>query len=588
MILIMRRIAAAIVVLLCLQQTMAQEKYYTNPILAGFYPDPSICRAGDDYYIVNSSFAYFPGLPLFHSKDLVNWKQIGHALNRPEQLNLAGAGVSRGLFAPAITYHNGVFYIVCTLIDKLGNFVITAKDPKGPWSNPVRIPEVGGIDPSLFIEDDGKAYIIYNSIPPNNVSLHNGHRTIRMYEFDIKELKVKGEEKLLINGGTDMAIKPVWIEAPHIFKKDGWYYLICAQGGTGFNHSEVVFRSRSMSEPFISYEKNPILTQKHLDPTRPYPVTTTGHADFVETKDGKWYAVFLGCRPYEGDYYNTGRETFMVPVTWKDGWPSILEGNETVKYKYPVPSPHLTKKVNNSFSGNVSYKDEFNGPSLDQRWIFLRTPTEKWYSLSEKKGYLSINLQSATAGGKTNPSFIAHRQQNLTCTATTSINFSPSTENEKAGLMIFQNEQHFYFLGVTFDYIPGGYSSYVHLYKSTKDSSKMDIVASQALPQGIKENIRLQIRADKDKYSFYYAYGAKPFQLLADNQPGKFLSTKDAGGFVGSVFALYATYMVTVNPTTEGYKGAGGFKALDSVFNPSDKKAYFNWFEYKGNDEVYR
>src|SRR5262245_58325372 len=160
-----RRILTIIIAFLSLQ---LRAQYLTNPILAGFYPDPSICRAGYDYYIVNSSFAYYPGLPIFHSKDLLNWKLIGHAMDRPSQLNLDGAGVSRGLFAPAISYHKGTFYIVCTLIDKLGNFVITAKDPAGPWSDPVAIPQVNGIDPSLFFDDDGKSYIVYNSVPPDN------------------------------------------------------------------------------------------------------------------------------------------------------------------------------------------------------------------------------------------------------------------------------------------------------------------------------------------------------------------------------------------------------------------------------------
>ncbi|MGZ5287187.1 MAG: family 43 glycosylhydrolase, partial [Flavisolibacter sp.] len=219
-----------IISLLATMNIEAQQGHYTNPILSGFYPDPSICRAGDDYYIVNSSFAYFPGLPIFHSKDLVSWKQIGHAMDRPEQLNTMGAGVSRGLFAPAISYHKGVFYIVCTLIDKGGNFVITAKDPAGPWSDPVWLKEVDGIDPSLFFDEDDKAYIIYNSIPPDNVSLWDGHRTIRMYDFDYKNLKVTGEEKLVVNGGTDISKKPVWIEGPHIYNINGWYYLLCAEG----------------------------------------------------------------------------------------------------------------------------------------------------------------------------------------------------------------------------------------------------------------------------------------------------------------------------------------------------------------------
>ena len=519
-------------------------------------------------YIVTSSFSYFPGLPIFHSKDLVNWKQIGHAMDRAEQLNLDRAGVSRGLFAPTIRYHKGVFYIICTLIDKGGNFFITAKDPKGPWSNPIWLPEVNGIDPSFFFDDNGRAYVLFNSIPPNNISLHDGHRTIRLFEFDIKTGKVTGDEKLLINGGTDMAKKPVWIEAPHIFKKDGWYFLICAEGGTGYNHSEVVFRSKTVEGPYISYEKNPVLTQRHLDPARKDPVTTAGHADFVETPDGRWFAVFLGCRPYEGDFYNNGRETFMTPVEWKDGWPLINPGYTEIQYKYPVPFPKQTKQVSNNFSGNVFYRDEFNQPELDHRWEFLRTPSLKWYSLAEKKGFLSMQLQPGNCAGLSNPSFIAHRQQNLNCTVTTSLDFDPSKEEEKAGLVVFQSEKHFYFITVTFGYSPqpNGATNMVHLYQSTADSSKMKLIASQALPHTIRKNIRLQVTAEKDQYSFYYTYGEKPWQLLADKQDGKFLSTKVAGGFVGVMFALYGT--------------APGIK--------SDKKVYFNWFEYKGNDEIYK
>src|SRR5688572_527347 len=221
---------------------MEQTKNFCfNPILAGCYPDPAICRRDNDYYLVCSSFVYFPGLPIFHSTDLVNWKQIGHAMDRPEQLPLIGLGVSQGLYAPSICFHEGLFYIVCTLVGTLGNFIISTKDPAGPWSDPVPLPELDGFDPSLFIDDNGKAYLLYNSIPPDNVELHWGHRTIRMNEFDIRNLKVITGDRIVINGGTDMASKPIWIEAPHIIKKDGWYYLICAEGGTGFDHSEVVF-----------------------------------------------------------------------------------------------------------------------------------------------------------------------------------------------------------------------------------------------------------------------------------------------------------------------------------------------------------
>lgn len=557
-----KKILLGLLILTTSLNAITQQKLtYTNPILSGFYPDPSICRVGDDYYIVNSSFAYFPGLPLFHSKDLVSWKQIGHAMDRPEQLDHTGAGVSRGLFAPAISYHNGTFYIVCTLIDKLGNFVITAKDPKGPWSNPVALPQVNGIDPSLFFDENGKAYILFNSIPPDNKPLHNGHRTIRMFEFDALNLKIIGPEKLLVNGGTDMSKKPVWIEGPHIYKKDGWYYLLCAEGGTGYNHSEVIFRSKNVDGPYVSYEKNPILTQRHLDPSRKDPITTTGHADLVETKEGKWYAAFLGCRPYEGDHYNTGRETFMLPVTWKDGWPVILEGDATVKYLDTVPMPSITRAVTNAFSGNVHYNDNFKAVKLNPRWIFLRTPHTKWYDLS-KKG-LTVQLRPETIAGKANPSFIGHRQQNIICKATTMIGFSPATENEKAGLTIFYNENRFYYVCVS--RCEDAADNCVQLFRSTGDSTKMELLASSPLPPGVKNNIMLRITATNEAYTFYYGY-KKIYRQIGAPQDVKYLSTKEAGGFVGCIFGLYAT----------------------SMGKQSSNTVRVNWFAYEGNDEVYR
>jgi xylan 1,4-beta-xylosidase len=552
----------AIITLLLISCAGIAQATYNNPILTGFYPDPSICSVGDDYYIVNSSFSYFPGLPIFHSKDLVNWKQIGHAMDRPEQLDLKGAHVTRGLFAPTIRYNKGIFYIICTLIDKGGNFVITAKDPKGPWSNPVWLKEVNGIDPSLFFDDNGKAYILFNSIPPNNISVYDGHRTIRMFEFDIANLKVIGEEKLLVNGGTDMAKKPVWIEGPHIFKKEGWYYLICAEGGTAYNHSEVVFRSKAVDGPYTSYEKNPILTQRHLDPKRKDPVTTTGHADFVETPDGKWYAVFLGCRPYEGNYFNIGRETFMLPVTWKDGWPHILEGNEEVPYHSPVPFPKRTTKVNNAFNGNFLFNDDFKNSRLNYRWEFLRAPEKNWYSLSERKGYLAMQLLPQTCSGTDNPAFLGFRQQHINGYASIAINFKAAAENEKAGMLIFQNETHFYFLCQSIL----NNETVVQLYKAVpgdKDG-KMELLQSQPLTNF--NGLNLKIESKGSTYAFYYATQKDKWQLLKDNVDAKFLSTETAGGFVGSMYALYAT---------------------SSGMN-SGTKVFFKSFESKSNDELYR
>jgi xylan 1,4-beta-xylosidase len=533
--------------------------HYTNPILAGFYPDPSICRVGDDYYIVNSSFAYYPGLPIFHSKDLVSWKQLGHAMDRPEQLDLIGAGVSRGLFAPTISYHKGIYYIVCTLIDKGGNFVITATNPAGPWSNPVWLKDVDGIDPSLFFDEDDKAYLVYNSTPPDNKSLWDGHRTIRMRSFDYQHLKTFGDEKLLVNGGTDISKKPVWIEGPHIYKINGWYYLLCAEGGTGYNHSEVVFRSKSLTTPFIPYEKNPILTQRHLDPNRDNPITTVGHADLIETADGKWYAVFLGCRPYEGNHFNTGRETFLTPVHWKDNWPIILEGNEVISYKYPLPNPPKKKNNYNSYSGNFTYKNEFTAATLDQRFTFLRTITDKWYNTVEKKGFLTLQLRPETVSGTGNPSFVGYRQQHLKCEVTTALTFSPVADNEKAGFVIFQNENHFYYLCQS---IKNG-KPVVQLYQST-DKKEMILLASQELTS-LKQQLYLKIKAKGALYDFLFSTDNHKWNVLKDSVDAKFLSTETAGGFVGVVIGMYGT----------------------SQGSSSTSKAHFDWFEYKGLDDVY-
>lgn len=540
--------------------TVHGQQTYTNPVLAGFYPDPSICRAGDDYYIVNSSFAYFPGLPVFHSKDLVSWKQIGHAMDRPEQLNLVGAGVSRGLFAPAISYYKGTFYIVCTLIDRGGNFVITAKNPAGPWSNPTWLREVNGIDPSLFFdEQNDKAYIIYNSIPPDNKSLWDGHRTIRMFAFDYNNLKVTGEEKLLVNGGVDVSKKPVWIEGPHLYHINGWYYLMCAEGGTGYNHSEVIFRGKSAEGPFVPWENNPILTQRHLDRARKNPVTTTGHADLVDTKNGSWYAVFLGCRPYQDDLYNIGRETFMAPVTWtSDGWPLITKGTEEVQYRYPLPLPGVNKKPVNLFSGNFRFRDDFSAATLNVRYTFLRTVTEKWYTTTEKKGALCIALRPETISGRSNPSFVGFRQQHHQATATVKLSFVPAAENEKAGLTIFQNEKAFYYLCRS---VSQG-KPVIELFEASGDSMKL--VSVQTL-NGLNRDVYLRIEPRNAMYSMSFSADGKNWTVLPDVD-GRVLSTAKAGGFVGSVFGLYAT----------------------SLGKPSQTKAFFDWFDYKGNDEVFR
>ncbi|MFW5972637.1 MAG: glycoside hydrolase family 43 protein, partial [Bacteroidota bacterium] len=309
---------------------------YQNPILAGFYPDPNITRAGDNYFLVNSTFTYYPGIPVFESSDLVNWRQLGNVIDRPSQLDFDDLGISRGVFAPAIEYNDETFYVVNTCVDCGGNFVVTATDPAGPWSEPTWLPEVGGIDPSLYFDDDGRAWILNNDAPIGE-PLYEGHRAIWIQEFDPETLQSFGERTLLVDGGVDITTEPVWIEGPHITKVDGWYYLTAAEGGTSVNHSQVVLRSREVTGPYEPWEHNPILTQRDLDPARPHPITSAGHADMVRTQNDEWWATFLAVRPYEDNYYNTGRETFMLPVEWVDGWPVILPPGETIPFVVSRP-----------------------------------------------------------------------------------------------------------------------------------------------------------------------------------------------------------------------------------------------------------
>jgi len=528
---------------------------FTNPIMAGFYPDPSVTRVGEDYYLVNSTFAYFPGIPVFHSKDLKNWKQIGNVIDRPSQMTFFGDRTSRGLFAPSINFYKGTYYITCTNIDKRGNFVMTAKKPEGPWSDPVWLPQVRGIDPSLFFDQD-KAYIVYNSDAPDNKPLYSGHRTIRTFQFDPINLKVIGEEVQLVNGGVDITKKPVWIEGPHIFKRGEWYYICAAEGGTSVNHSQVILRSKQATGPYVPYEKNPILTQRDLDPNRKDPITSTGHAELVEGPDGKTYAIFLAVRPYEGNHYNTGRETFIAPVKWTDGWPIINPDHKEVKYSYTADFKEV-KQVAPPQSGNFAYRTTF-GKKLDQSLLFLRTNDTSWYKLDKTNG-LTMKLLPETCMGLGNPAFIGKRQQHLAGSASTEMTFTASQSNEKAGMLIFQGEYNFYYICKS---IKDG-EQVVQLYKGNPSTKTMDLITEAPITA---KKVQFKIEADREFYSFYYAETPGKWKLLKDSVDGKFLSTQTAGGFVGSLFALYAT----------------------SSGENSTNKASYKWLDYAGNDAVYK
>lgn len=509
---------------------------YLNPVLAGFYPDPSIVRVDEDYFLVNSSFSYYPGIPIFHSKDLVTWTQIGHVLDRPSQLRLDSLGISRGIFAPSISYYEGTFYLVCTVVDGIGNFVVTANDPAGPWSDPVLLP-FEGIDPSLFFDDDGRAYIVNNGSPEGN-PLYQGHRAIWIQEFDKDSLKLIGSREMIVNGGVDIRKKPVWIEGPHIFKANGYYYLIAAEGGTGIDHSEVVFRSENLKGPFLPWIKNPILTQRNLEPKRPNAVTCTGHADIVETQNGEWWAVFLACTPYSGDFYNTGRQTFLLPVSWIASWPMILSRDKLVSYSHTKPNLENQPDAPIPLNGNFTLRDEFKDALLPLSYNLIRTPREKWYRLEDD--LLLIRARNDAIDELGQPSFIGRRQQHNYCSAIVSMQYTPLDQGDKAGVIAFQNRNHYYFIGLT----TRDGNMYVILEKgSTKGPVE---ITSSKINYELGNPLYLKIEARGKYYDFYYAIQPDDWQLLKEDIDGTLLSTNVAGGFVGTYFGMYA-YSSKVN-----------------------------------------
>jgi xylan 1,4-beta-xylosidase len=521
--------------------------HYRNPILAGFYPDPSVCRVGDDYYLINSTFSYFPGIPIFHSRDLVNWSQIGHVIDRPTQLNYDGLGVTRGIFAPAISHHNGTFFVVCTMVDAGGNFLMTAKDPGGPWSDPVWL-AFDGIDPSLFFDDDGRAWMLNNGNPPDNHPLYQGHRAIWQQEFDIKSQKLIGPRKIIVNGGVDLSKKPVWIEGPHLYKRDGWYYVCCAEGGTSDQHSQVILRSKSVTGPFLPWAENPILTQRDLDGTVPQAVTCTGHADLVEGPGGNWWSVFLGCRPYAGNLFATGRETFLLPVTWtEDGWPRILPPRERVPYVVadpgtamppaePLPESaprgRLALPATTPLTGNFTWRDDFDGTSLSPLWIMVRQPHETWWH--QKDGKLSLTPRPDKLSGKTNPSFIGRRLQHSRFETSTALTV-PIDIGISAGLAVFQSETHHFYFGVRRD------AKSLTVFLERWNGPAAETIATATIPD--VSRLELRLTGEEKRFAFAYAANRGEWQTLAADVDSTPITVQSAGGglhFTGAVIGLHA------------------------------------------------
>ncbi len=497
---------------------------YRNPVLPGFHPDPSLCRVGSDYYLVASSFEYFPGIPIFHSRDLVHWRQLGYCLDRPSQLPLAGAGASGGVWAPTLRHHAGVFYLTTTNVSGCGNFIVTATAPEGPWSDPIVVAQEG-IDPSLFFDADGTA--IYSTA-------HDGATQSRI---DVATGKLLSEPKL-VWGGTGGQ----YPEGPHLYFREGYYYVLLAEGGTEYGHMATMARSRSPWGPFEPCPRNPLLTHR----SRRSPIQAVGHADLVQTPDGSWFAVCLGVRP--NGYppcYHLGRETFLAPVTWADdGFPLFGDqGCVALEMETPLPlEPAPASPV----------RDDFATQDLAVCWNYLRNPNPELYLLDERPGHLRLRGSPAGLDDVAPVAWVGRRQCHFDLFAATSVEFQPESANEEAGLVVRMNERHHYEI-----FVSRRWGSPCVVLRRTVGSLRAE-VASCALSPDEASRVVLAVEANRDRYAFLHGPSEHELRPLGEGET-RYLSTEVAGGFTGVYLAMYAT-------------GNGSM-----CRRPAD----FDWFEYE-------
>jgi alpha-N-arabinofuranosidase len=483
---------------------------YRNPVIPGFHPDPSICRNGDDYYLATSTFEYFPGVPIFHSKDLVHWRQIGHALTRESQLKLAGARSSGGIYAPTLRCNQGHFWLIATNVTGGGNFIVHADDPAGPWSDPVWIREENSsIDPSLLFDDDGKVYFTRQD--------HGERGGISQAEIDPATGTLKGEAKRIWNGTGG-----IWPEGPHLYKIGGWYYLMIAEGGTSYGHAITLARSKSPWGPFESAPNNPIVTHRDL-PAQ--VLQATGHGDLVQTPDGNWFMVLLGIRP-QGRNHHLGRETLLAPVTvTDDGWLTVNGGrplSETMQAAgLPAPHPWPAAPV----------RDAFDAPVLGLEWTFVRGPGNGLYSLTDKPGTLRINGRSVSLDDVGTPAFIARRQEHLRLRAAALLDFAPVASGQEAGLALRMNEKNHYRLVVAAG--PSGRT----IRLVTRVKGVTTVVREAPIDHG---KVELSVRAEPDRYVFGYRIGRYEVRDFG-SAPTAALSSEQAGGFTGVFIGMLAT-----------------------------------------------
>jgi xylan 1,4-beta-xylosidase len=506
---------------------------YRNPVIAGFFPDPSVCRVGEDYFLVCSSFEYFPGVPIFHSRDLVSWRQIGNVLDRPSQLELPpDTYASRGVFAPTIRHHDGTFYLVTTNVRIWRHLIVTATDPAGPWSEPVYF-DLPSIDPSLAWDDAGRCWLTLAGTTNYRIDPITGE----VFEGPIPLWAGTGGQ---------------YPESPHLYRIGEWWYLLLSEGGTHTGHAVSVARSRDVNGPFEPGPVNPILTHRGTN----QPIQATGHADLVEDTDGNWWMVLLGIRA-RGQwppFHVLGRETLLAPVRWVDGWPVV----GPVQEEMPAPAG-----ITLSPPAKEPAREDFDAGTLSPLWISPRSRPDGSWSLTERPGWLTLFAAGPTLD-RPGATIVGRRQQHHDCRAGTRVD----PGSGRAGLTVRIDEAHHYDLEVfggtvrvwgrvgplhqmlAERQVPLGV---VDLFVSTRTTDLVPpSVTSRAAITGLDAPLGVR-PAGPDTISFAVDAGAGPVVLA--ELDGRYLSTEVASGFTGRVIGLYVT---------EG-------------------SAAFDWFDYEGD-----
>ncbi len=504
-----------------------------NPILSGFNPDPCIVRVEDDYYIVTSSFEWFPGIPVYHSKDLVNWEQIGHVLTRKSQLDLTGIADGDGVYAPSITYHDGLYYVSYTVVQGgvnwalkgYPNYIVTAKNPAGPWSEPVLVNALG-FDPSLFIDEDGRAYMLVRIFDHRaGKSMSPG---IGLHELDLKTLKPIGKPKFIYSGWAKSSA-----EGPKMLKKDGMYYLFTAEGGTGYGHYEAVARAKNIWGP---YERAPQIFYSSRQDSSAY-IQKAGHGTLFTTPQGEWYTTHLGSRPLVP--YGPcplGRETFIQKVLWNEqGWPELENGDILPSEKVKAPDSSAVPVPKKEI------KDLFLTRELGNHYQFLREPASPdWIYVDKKQGTLQMRGRRAL-GGLYGQSVIAQRITSYHQQIETKVIFHPEDYRQSAGLCCFYNTTHFYALGLTYDEKEG-----TVLELTGADGGYREFLEKR-IPVSCENGLFMRLEIDGYFIRFFYSVDRKIWHPVGESLDFTKLSDDYTGGYTGAMAALFVQDLMYEN-----------------------------------------